>query len=215
VNSVKAVKSEFSHNQVHNFGVKKMTNVNSVEVNLSEMNKQNSVLNSAGDDSMSKKIYECRLRLDDEMHNQIVSILEKFEKSGMSQIETISFLFEVGMSRHINSYESELKDRDHKRYEVKGLCETDAYRKDKIYVNFVRKFNDSTVVKELFGVYLDGRVLEKMKNFTKLVAEILNVDNETIIERVLDFGIIALLRTENASEMVVSYEKQLEFRKYY
>jgi hypothetical protein len=98
---------------------------------------------------------------------------------------------------------------------VKGLCETDAYRKDKIYVNFVRKFNDSTVVKELFGVYLDGRVLEKMKNFTKLVAEILNVDNETIIERVLDFGIIALLRTENASEMVVSYEKQLEFRKYY
>jgi hypothetical protein len=64
-------------------------------------------------------------------------------------------------------------------------------------------------------VYLDGRVLEKMKNFTKLVAEILNVDNETIIERVLDFGIIALLRTENASEMVVSYEKKLEFRKYY
>jgi hypothetical protein len=198
-----------------NLGVKKMTALNVVEVNGSEMVNKYNILNSDGDDSMSKKIYECRLRLDDEMHNQIVSILDKFEKSGMSQIETISFLFEVGMSRHINSYESELKDRDHKRYEVKGLCETDAYRKDKIYVNFVRKFNDSTVVKELFGVYLDGRVLEKMKNFTKLVAEILNVDNETIIERVLDFGIIALLRTENASEMVVSYEKQLEFRKYY
>ena len=48
---------------------------------------------------MSKKIYECRLRLDDEMHNQIVSILDKFEKSGMSQIETISFLLEVGIGR--------------------------------------------------------------------------------------------------------------------
>jgi hypothetical protein len=98
---------------------------------------------------------------------------------------------------------------------VKGLCETDAYRKDKIYVNFVRKFNDSTAVKELLGVNLDGRVLEKMKNFTKVIGELQNINNEKIMERVLDFGIFALLQTENASEMVISYEKQLDFRQYY
>jgi hypothetical protein len=98
---------------------------------------------------------------------------------------------------------------------VKGLCETDAYRKDKIYVNFVRKFNDSTAVKELLGVNLDGRVLEKMKNFTKVIGELQNINNEKIMERVLDFGIFALLQTENASEMVLSYEKQLDFRQYY
>lgn len=192
-----------------------MSKVNLVEVNGSEMANQNSVLNSAGDDSMSKKIYECRLRLDDEMHNQIVSILDKFEKSGMSQIETISFLLEVGMCRHINCYTHQIKDRNHKRYEVKGLCETNAYRKDKIYVNFVRKFNDSPEVKELLGVNLDGRVLEKMKNFTKVIGELQNINNEKIMERVLDFGIFALLQTENASEMVISYEKQLDFRQYY
>ncbi len=98
---------------------------------------------------------------------------------------------------------------------MKGLCETDAYRKDKIYVNFVRKFNDSTAVKELLGVNLDGRVLEKMKNFTKVIGELQNINNEKIMERVLDFGIFALLQTENASEMVISYEKQLDFRQYY
>ena len=192
-----------------------MSKVNLVEVNGSEMANQNSILNSAGDDSMSKKIYECRLRLDDEMHNQIVSILDKFEKSGMSQIETISFLFEVGMCRHINCHTHQIKDRNHKRYEVKGLCETDGYRKDKIYVNFVRKFNDSTAVKELFGVNLDGRVLDKMKHFTKLIGELQNIDNEKIMERVLEFGIIELLRTSNPREMVLSYEKQLDFRQYY
>ena len=192
-----------------------MSKVNLVEVNGSEMANQNSVLTITGDDSMSKKIYECRLRLDDEMHNQIVSILDKFEKSGMSQIETISFLLEVGMCRHINCYTHQIKDRNHKRYEVKGLCETDAYRKDKIYVNFVRKFNDSPEVKELLGVHLDGRVLQKMKNFTKVIGELQNINNEKIMERVLDFGIIALLRTSNPREMVISYEKQLDFIQYY
>lgn len=192
-----------------------MSKVNLVEVNGSEMANQNSVLTIAGDDSMSKKIYECRLRLDDEMHNQIVSILDKFEKSGMSQIETISFLLEVGMCRHINFYISEIQNRNGIRYQVKGLCETNAYRKDKIYVKFVRKFNDSTAVKELLSVNLDGRVLEKMKHFTKLIGGIINHDNEKIMEKVLEIGIIELLRTSNPCEMVLSYEKQLDFRKYY
>jgi hypothetical protein len=192
-----------------------MTNVNSVEVNLSEMNKQNSVLNSAGDDSMSKKIYECRLRLDDEKHNQIVSILDKFEKSGMSQIETIGFMLDVGMWQSLNVYKTNRQIWYCERSKSMGVCEEEEYRKDIIFVNFVRKFNDSPVVQELFGVNLDGVILEKMKNFTKLIGEVLNLENETILERVLDYGIDALYRSQNPQETFMNYEKILKFRKDY
>jgi hypothetical protein len=192
-----------------------MTNVNSVEVNLSEMNKQNSVLNSAGDDSMSKKIYECRLRLDDEKHNQIVSILDKFEKSGMSQIETIGFMLDVGMWQSLNVYKTNRQIWYCERSKSMGVCEEEEYRKDIIFVNFVRKFNDSPVVQELFGVNLDGIILEKMKNFTKLIGEVLNLENETILERVLDYGIDALYRSQNPQETFMNYEKILKFRKDY
>jgi hypothetical protein len=192
-----------------------MTNVNSVEVNLSEMNKQNSVLNSAGDDSMSKKIYECRLRLDDEMHNQIVSILDKFEKSGMSQIETIGFMLDVGMWQSLNVYKTNRQIWYCERSKAMGVCEEEEYRKDIIFVNFVRKFNDSPVVQELFGVNLDGVILEKMKNFTKLIGEVLNLENEKIMERALDYGIDALYRSQNPQETFMNYEKILKIRKDY
>lgn len=192
-----------------------MSKVNLVEVNGSEMANQNSILNSAGDDSMSKKIYECRLRLDDEMNNHLITILNKFDKIGMSKIETIGFVLEVGMIISMNIYDSQHQIWNRKRTEVMGLCEADEYRKDKIYVNFVRKFNDSTEVKELMGVHLDGRVLEKMKNFSKIMGEILYFKNEIIMEDVLENGIEEIYRTTNAEETFKYYQKQMIHRKYY
>jgi hypothetical protein len=198
-----------------NLGVKKMTALNVVEVNGSEMVNKYNILNSDGDDSMSKKIYECRLRLDDEMHNQIVSILDKFEKSGMSQIETIGFMLDVGMWQSLNVYKTNRQIWYCERSKSMGVCEEEEYRKDIIFVNFVRKFNDSPVVQELFGVNLDGVILEKMKNFTKLIGEVLNLENEKIMERALDYGIDALYRSQNPEETVLSYEKFLKVRKDY
>jgi hypothetical protein len=198
-----------------NLGVKKMTALNVVEVPGSEMVNKYNILNSDGDDSMSKKIYECRLRLDDEMHNQIVSILDKFEKSGMSQIETIGFMLDVGMWQSLNVYKTNRQIWYCERSKAMGVCEEEEYRKDIIFVNFVRKFNDSPVVQELFGVNLDGVILEKMKNFTKLIGEVLNLENETILERVLDYGIDALYRSQNPQETFMNYEKILKFRKDY
>ena len=192
-----------------------MTNVNSVEVNLSEMNKQNSVLNSAGDDSMSKKIYECRLRLDDEMHAQMITILDKFEKSGMSQIETIGFMLDVGMWQSLNVYKTNRQIWYCERSKAMGVCGEKEYRKDIIYVNFVRKFNDSPAVEELFGVNLNGIILEKMKNFTKLIGEVLDFENEKIMERALEKGIRELYRTQDPLETVECYEYRLKVRKYY
>jgi hypothetical protein len=96
-----------------------------------------------------------------------------------------------------------------------GVCGEKEYRKDIIYVNFVRKFNDSPVVEELFGVNLNGIILEKMKNFTKLIGEVLNLENEKIMERALDYGIDALYRSQNPEETVLSYEKFLKVRKDY
>ena len=198
-----------------NLGVKKMTALNVVEVNGSEMVSQNSILNSAGDDSMSKKIYECRLRLDDEMHVQMKSILNNFENSGMSQRETIAFLLEVGMWISMNLYDSQ-PIWCYGRIEVAmGLCEDEVYRKDKINVNFVRKFNDSPIEEELLALELDGRVLEKMKNFTKLIGEHLDLENEKIMERALDYGIDALYRSQNPQETFMNYEKILKIRKDY
>jgi hypothetical protein len=198
-----------------NLGVKKMTALNVVEVPGSEMVNKYNILNSDGDDSMSKKIYECRLRLDDEMHNQIVSILDKFEKSGMSQIETIGFMLDVGMWQSLNVYKTNRQIWYCERSKAMGVCEEEEYRKDIIFVNFVRKFNDSPVVQELFGVNLDGVILEKMKNFTKLIGEVLNLENEKIMERALDYGIDALYRSQNPEETVLSYEKFLKVRKDY
>ena len=198
-----------------NLGVKKMTALNVVEVNGSEMVSQNSILNSAGDDSMSKKIYECRLRLDDEMHAQMITILDKFEKSGMSQIETIGFMLDVGMWQSLNVYKTNRQIWYCERSKAMGVCGEKEYRKDIIYVNFVRKFNDSPVVEELFGVNLNGIILEKMKNFTKLIGEVLDFENETILERVLDYGIDALYRSQNPQETFMNYEKILKFRKDY
>jgi hypothetical protein len=197
------------------FGVLKMTTLNVVEINGSEMVSQNSILNSAGDDSMSKKIYECRLRLDDEMHVQMKSILNNFENSGMSQRETIAFLLEVGMWISMNLYDSQ-PIWCYGRIEVAmGLCEDEVYRKDKINVNFVRKFNDSPIEEELLALELDGRVLEKMKNFTKLIGEHLDLENEKIMERALEKGIRELYRTQDPLETVECYEYRLKVRKYY
>jgi hypothetical protein len=198
-----------------NLGVKKMTALNVVEVPGSEMVNKYNILNSDGDDSMSKKIYECRLRLDDEMHNQIVSILDKFEKSGMSQIETIGFMLDVGMWQSLNVYKTNRQIWYCERSKSMGVCEEEEYRKDIIFVNFVRKFNDSPVVQELFGVNLDGVILEKMKNFTKLIGEVLDFENEKIMERALDYGIDALYRSQNPQETFMNYEKILKIRKDY
>jgi hypothetical protein len=149
------------------------------------------------------------------MHNQIVSILDKFEKSGMSQIETIGFMLDVGMWQSLNVYKTNRQIWYCERSKSMGVCEEEEYRKDIIFVNFVRKFNDSPVVQELFGVNLDGVILEKMKNFTKLIGEVLNLENETILERVLDYGIDALYRSQNPQETFMNYEKILKFRKDY
>ncbi len=192
-----------------------MTALNVVEVPGSEMVNKYNILNSDGDDSMSKKIYECRLRLDDEMHNQIVSILDKFEKSGMSQIETIGFMLDVGMWQSLNVYKTNRQIWYCERSKSMGVCEEEEYRKDIIFVNFVRKFNDSPVVQELFGVNLDGVILEKMKNFTKLIGEVLDFENEKIMERALDYGIDALYRSQNPQETFMNYEKILKIRKDY
>jgi hypothetical protein len=192
-----------------------MTKINLVEQNVSKTDNYNQALTIAVDDSMSKKIYECRLRLDDEKHKQMKIILNKFEKSGMSDRVTIGFVLEVGMIISMNLYKSRHQIWNYVRTEVKGLCEEDEYRKDKIYVNFVRKFNDSPDVEELFGVHLDGRVLEKMKNFSKMIGEILDLKNEIIMEDVLENGIKELYRTENAEEIFLYYQDTLEFRQYY
>jgi hypothetical protein len=54
-----------------------------------------------------------------------------------------------------------------------------------------------------------------MKNFTKLIGEVLDFENETILERVLDYGIDALYRSQNPQETFMNYEKILKFRKDY
>ena len=192
-----------------------MTALNVVEVHGSEMATKNSILNSAGDDSMLKKVYECRLRLDDEMHVQMISILNNFEKSGMSQSETISFMLDVGMWQSLNIYKTNRQIWYCERSKAMGVCGEKEYRKDIIYVNFVRKFNDSPTVEELFGVNLNGIILEKMKNFTKLIGEVLDFENEKIMERALDYGIDALYRSQNPQETFMNYEKILKIRKDY